>query len=90
MSQMTSVMPFGYKVGSDGTLVNSSNFSSTPWPAFIAAAKAQKVRVIPTVVWGDGASEQAILSNATKRVALEDQIANLVKQNGFDGIDIDF
>ncbi len=90
LNQLTSVMPFGYHVSTSGTIVDSDNIAQAPWPAFIAEAKAQKVRVIPTVEWGNGAAEQSILSNATTRVALEDQIANLVKQNGFDGIDIDF
>jgi spore germination protein YaaH len=90
LGQMTSVMPFGYTVTNQGVLYDSANISQTPWPAFIAQAKAQNVRVIPTVEWGNGDAEQAILSNATTRIALEDQIANIVKQNGFDGIDIDF
>lgn len=90
LSQMTSVMPFGYSVTSNGTLDDTANIGAAPWPAFIAQAKAQNVRVIPTVEWGDGADEQAILSNTTTRIALEDQITNLVTQNGFDGIDIDF
>jgi spore germination protein YaaH len=41
-------------------------------------------------MWGDGVAMQNVLSNATTRVALEDAIANLVKTNNFDGIDIDF
>lgn len=90
LNQMTSVMPFGYKVSSTGHLIDNAHINDAPWPAFIAAAKAQKVRVIPSVVWGDGAEIQEILSNATKRIALEDEIANLVKAQGFDGIDIDF
>jgi spore germination protein YaaH len=90
LSQLTSVMPFGYTVSSSGTLIDSANISQAPWPAFIAQAKAQNVRVVPTVEWGNGAAEQAILSNATTRVALENEIANTVKANNFDGIDIDF
>jgi len=90
LSQLTSVMPFGYTVSAQGKLVDTADISKPPWPAFIAQAKAQKVRVIPTVVWGNGEQEQAILSDTTARIALEDEIANLVKQNGFDGIDIDF
>ncbi|HEY5383355.1 MAG TPA: glycosyl hydrolase family 18 protein, partial [Candidatus Paceibacterota bacterium] len=90
LNQLTSVMPFGYTVTNQGVIFDTANLSQAPWPAFIAEAKAQKVRVIPTVEWGNGVAEQAILSNATTRVALEDQIANLVTQNGFDGIDIDF
>jgi spore germination protein YaaH len=90
LNQLKSVMPFGYKVSTTGQLIDNANINQGPWPAFIAAAKAQKTRVIPTVMWGDGVAMQNVLSNATTRVALEDQIANTVKQNNFDGIDIDF
>jgi spore germination protein YaaH len=90
LNQLKSVMPFGYKVSNTGQLIDNANITQDPWPAFIAAAKAQKTRVVPTVEWGDGVAIQTILSNATTRVALEDQIANTVKSNGFDGIDIDF
>ena len=90
LNQLKSVMPFGYKVSNTGQLIDNANITEDPWPAFIAAAKAKKVRVVPTVEWGDGQAIHDVLSNATTRVALEDQIANTVKSNGFDGIDIDF
>ncbi|MCL5016008.1 MAG: glycosyl hydrolase family 18 protein [Patescibacteria group bacterium] len=90
LSQLTSVMPFGYTVTSDGALNDTAGLTQEPWTSFIAAAKAQHVRVVPTVMWGNGAAEQAILSNTTARIALENEIANTVRQNGFDGIDIDF
>ncbi len=89
-SKLTSVMPFGYSVKSDGTLADTARIKEEPWVSFIAEAKKQKVRVIPTVMWGDGVAIHRILANTTTRIALEDEIANLVKQNGFDGIDIDF
>jgi len=90
LSQLTSVMPFGYSVKSDGTLADTAKLTEEPWTSFIATAKQNKVRVIPTVMWGNGDTIHKILSNATTRIALEDEIANIVKQNGFDGIDIDF
>lgn len=90
LSQLTSVMPFGYSVKSGGTLSDTAHLGEEPWKSFIAEARKNKVRVIPTVMWGNGANIHKILSNAKTRVALEDEIANLVKQNGFDGIDIDF
>ncbi len=90
LSALKSVMPFVYTVKSDGTLSDNGNLSEEPWTSFIAAAKAAKVRVIPTVMWGNGDSIQQVLSNTKSRIALEDEIASLVKQNGFDGIDIDF
>ncbi|MBI4120395.1 MAG: peptidoglycan-binding protein, partial [Parcubacteria group bacterium] len=90
LSQLISVMPFGYSVKSDGTLADTARIGEEPWKSFIAEAKKNKVRVIPTVMWGNGAHIHQILSDTKKRIALEDEIANLVKQNGFDGIDIDF
>ena len=83
-------MPFGYSVSSTGHLIDHAKISQEPWSSFIAEAKRQKVRVVPTVMWGDGSATQKILSNSTTRIALEDEIANMVKQNGFDGVDIDF
>lgn len=90
LSQLTSVMPFAYSVRSDGTLADTAGLGKEPWTSFIAEAKRQGVRVIPSVMWGDGDTIHAVLSNTTKRIALEDEIAALVKREGFDGIDIDF
>lgn len=90
LNTLKSVMPFVYTVKSDGTLYDAGKMNEEPWPSFIAAAKAARVRVIPTVMWGNGGSIHRILSNTKDRIALEDEIANLVKKNNFDGIDIDF
>ncbi len=90
LSQMATINPFTYTMKSDGTLNDAAGMNQEPWVSFIAAAKAQKVRVVPTIMWGNGDTEHAVLSDATKRVALEDAIAKLVKDNNYDGIDIDF
>jgi len=90
LADLTHVSPFGYTMKKDGTLFDAAKLGEEPWTSFIAEAKRQKVRVIPTVMWGDGATIHAILSNTTKRIALEDEIAAVVKANNFDGIDIDF
>lgn len=96
LSSLTAVMPFGYSVRNDGTLFDAFELgspTSTTSPialALITAARAQKVKVIPTVMWSNGAAIHAILSNKTKRIALENRIAALAKSQGFDGIGIDF
>ncbi|TSC71433.1 MAG: polysaccharide deacetylase [Parcubacteria group bacterium Gr01-1014_70] len=90
LSQLTSVMPFGYTMKNDGTLADTAKLTEEPWISFIATAKKANVRVIPTVMWGNGETIHRILSNTATRIALEDEIANTVKQNNFDGIDIDF
>lgn len=90
LNQLTEVDPFVYTVKSDATLFDSGNMTSDPWSTFDATAQAQKVRVIPTVMWSDGAAIQAMLSNTKSRQKLEASIVALVKANKFDGIDIDF
>lgn len=90
LSKLTEISPFVLTLKSDGTLHDAGGLDKEPWVSFIAAAKAQKVRVIPTVMSGSGDAIHAILSDTEKRIALEDEIAQFVKDNNFDGIDIDF
>lgn len=92
LSDFTEINPFGFVVQNDGTIADPGNISATqgPWTTLIAAAKAKKVRVVPTVMWSNGPAIQNILSNTSSRIALETTIANLVKTNGYSGIEIDF
>ncbi len=90
LQTFTSIMPFSYGVSSSGHLVDTGHLTIEPWASLIKSAKKKKVRVVPTVSWGDGKAIDRILSNTATRIALENEIAALVKQNGFDGIDIDF
>ena len=90
LDKLTEVNPFVYSLKSDGTLLDNGTLDQEPWVSFIAAAKAKKVRVIPTIMTSNGDLLHKLLSNQTKRIALEDRITMLVKTKGFDGIDIDF
>jgi spore germination protein len=93
MQSFTALMPFGYIVQNDGTLsdafgIHATTSSSTE--ALLASARANHVRLVPTVMWSNSAAMYTILSSGPSRRALEDRIANLAIENGFDGIDIDF
>lgn len=93
MGQFTSVMPFGFVVQNDGTI--NDNFgleatSSASAQALVASAHAAGVRVVPTVMWSNSAVMYRHLRSAKTRVSLEVRIAKLARDNGFDGIDIDF
>ena len=90
LDTLTEVNPFVYTLRSDGTLVDNGALDQEPWVSFIAAAKEKKVRVVPTIMSGGGEALHKILSNRKLRIALEDRIAALVKEKGYDGIDIDF
>lgn len=90
MDTLTEINPFVYTIRADGTLRDNGALDQEPWLSFIAAAKAKKVRVIPTVMSSVGEALHKILSNQKSRIALEDRITALVKEKGYDGIDIDF
>ena len=90
LNDLTTINPFGYTVTTDGVLFDAMGVADDPWKTLIANAKAQKVRVIPTVMWSNASAIYNILSNSTTRMQLEDDVAALVVREGFDGIDIDF
>lgn len=90
LDKLTEINPFVYTLKQDGTLHDNGALDQEPWLTLIAEAKKKGVRVIPTVMSGDKALMHRILSNSTTRIALEDEIAALVKTRGYDGIDIDF
>lgn len=90
VQNLTAIHPFGYIVTKDGVLSDPTGFADEPWKSLRAAAAAGKTRFIPTVMWSDGAAMHRILSDAKARQKLEDDIADLVVREGFDGIDIDF
>lgn len=94
MESLTTIMPFGYIVQNDGSLhdafkLSDSSATSTA-SILIAAARANNVKVIPTVMWSNGAAIERILSSGPERRALADRIAALAHDNNFDGINIDF
>ena len=90
LRQLTEINPFVYVVQPDGTIQDMAGVADDPWKSLFVEARKNKVRVIPTVMWSDTTAIHAILSNATKRQALEDTITSVIKGEGFDGVDIDF
>jgi len=90
LKTLKEINPFGYTVTTDGKLFDAAKMDEEPWVSLRKAAKEQGVRFIPTVMWSNREAIHRILSNQKTRIALEDEIAALVKEKGFDGIDIDF
>lgn len=90
IKQMSEVNPFGYSVRADGTLLDTAKMSGKDWQSLIKEAEKRRVKVIPTVMWSDTNAIHAVLSDPAKRAAHVEAIADLVKDEGFDGIDIDY
>ncbi len=94
LQDFTAVMPFGYIVQNDGSLFDAFGFdatSSTSTASLLRlTTKAEKVKMIPTVMWSNSAAMERILKSGPARRALETRIATLAKEQGFNGINIDF
>jgi spore germination protein YaaH len=92
LNQLTEINPFGYTVKSDGTLYDAANLqaATSSYAAVIAAARAQHVRVIPTVMWSNTTAIDTILSNPTLRAKHVANIVAMVNQGNYDGVDIDY
>jgi spore germination protein YaaH len=90
LDAFTEINPFGYTVKTNGQLYDAMNIGEEPWTTLIKEAHSKKVRVIPTIMWGNPDAIHAVLSNKILRDAQIADIVNLVNSKGFDGIDIDY
>lgn len=90
LSQLDTVYPFVYTVLKDGGIKDLAGLDEKDWKSFIKQARAKKVEVIPTVMWSDGATIHAFLSDTGARARHVDAIAKMVEEGGYDGVDIDY
>ncbi len=90
LANLTEVNPFGYTVKSDGTLNDALKVQGKDWQSLFKAAKAKKVRVVPTVMWSDTNAIHTVLSDSSKRASHIAGIVKMVQDNDFDGVDIDY
>lgn len=84
------VSPFSYEVGSGGALKDVLKIHEGLWPGWLAAVRDARIKIIPTIAWFNGDGIHNLLSKTKPRQAHEDLIAKLVKDERFDGIDIDY
>jgi spore germination protein YaaH len=92
LNKLTQINPFGYSVKNDGTLADTANLDSatSSYAAAIKAARAQGVKVIPTIMWSNTDAIDTVLSNPTLRTQNVASIVAEVKKNNWDGVDIDY
>jgi spore germination protein YaaH len=90
LSQMAEVNPFGYTVKQDGTLFNALKVEDPAWQLLFTEARAKKVRIMPTVMWSDTDAITKVLSDPALRSRHVQAIVDMVNQNNFDGVDIDY
>lgn len=90
MGAFKEISPFGYAVKNDGTLVDQMHLDDETWQYLIEVAHEKKVKIFPTVMWGNGDAIHKVLKSSKLRNVHIAAIVKEVKNRGFDGIDIDY
>lgn len=84
----TEINPFSYTIESNGTLTPNDPVNDS---VLIDLARMNGIKVIPTVASGwDTRSLVKILSDQKSRAAHIENILKIARQNGIDGIDLDY
>ena len=90
LSKFDELSPFAYSVKSNGTLADTAKLTSSSWRKLFRAADKKGVLIIPTVMWSDRANIERILMNPSLRQAHVEEVAEMVEDGDFDGVDIDY
>ncbi|HNU96507.1 MAG TPA: glycosyl hydrolase family 18 protein [Candidatus Paceibacterota bacterium] len=90
MEKFDEISPFSYEIKSDGSLIDSLKMKSGFWPQWIKAVQDAGVKVMPSIALLDGDKVHALLSDSKLRTKHINNIVKLVKDNKYDGIDIDY
>ncbi len=90
MDEIDIVYPFIYEIEGGGDIVAKVDIERGVWEDLLEEADDERVEVIPTLAWFDGEAIHAVLSDRRERRQLVSDIEDLVDDNNFDGINIDF
>ncbi len=90
IKKLDTVYPFVYEVDASGEIVDKADMDSRKWQRFFTLARKNKVEIIPTIAWFDGAQIDKILQDKKSREQHIEDIVELVEDGDFDGINIDY
>lgn len=90
IDELDILYPFVYEIDEAGEIIEQADLTSEPWQAILDEAEDERVDVIPTIAWFNGAAIHETLRDRRARRDLVQAIEKLVDDNDFDGINIDF
>ncbi len=90
IEKLDTVYLFTYEVQMNGTLANRANYDQKDWKNLIETARENDVDVIPTLMWFDGDRIHDVLSSRKDRRRHVKEIAKMVEDGDFDGVNIDY
>ena len=90
LSQLSVISPFSFEMTADGQIRDAMKINEAPWLEMLSAARRQGVKIIPSIMWSDGAMMDKVFRKKVLREAHVDEVVALVVKDNFDGIDIDY
>lgn len=90
LDEIDILYPFVYEVDMLGFVINRTDFSDDHWEDLFETARDERVDIVPTVMWFDGDEIHEVLSDRRMRERHINQIVELVEENEFDGVNIDY
>ena len=90
LRSLDTIYPFIYEIESGREITAKSDITRSAWQGLLRDARRDRVEVIPTIAWFNGADIHATLSDAAERQAHIADIVALVDEHGYDGINIDY
>ncbi|HLP44217.1 MAG TPA: glycosyl hydrolase family 18 protein [Candidatus Nanoarchaeia archaeon] len=87
---LTEINPFAFVVKSNGQIEDLAKLRKSNWTRLFKKARAQDVKIIPTVMTSDTNGIHEILSNADTREDHIEAIVRMVERGKYDGVDIDY
>lgn len=94
VTKVSQISPFAYELRNN-VIVDALKAQEEPWTSLIQQARAKNIKVYPSILsYPQSATEQndvyLLLAQRKQRAAHVRAIAKLVKDNKYDGIDIDY
>lgn len=90
LKKINTLLPFSYEVDKQGKIKDPMRLKMEPWTTILPRARSSGVKIVPSILWNDGLAMEKVFSTQKDRGAHIEQIMTLVKENNFDGIDIDY
>ena len=81
---------FVYEIDASGEIVAKANLNDRDFKNLLKKARKERIDIIPTIAWFDGAAIHDTLSDSKKRKTHIKMIEDLVDGNDYDGVDIDY
>lgn len=90
LGTLNEIHPFAFSIKADGKLHDLAGLGKSAWKKLIDDARAKDVLVTPTVMASDGALIHELLSSPAKRAKHIEEIALMMEDGEFDGVNIDY